>query len=94
MSSLSMTMPQAICLNLVLPIQTAQHPSNSTTSLLQKLNQGVITIFYTCHTYHNILDASEKEDSLVYFSDCHKLYSVVNFTVNFDVYWSVHRRGK
>jgi len=84
MSSLSMTMPQANCMNLVLPgpkIQ-AQHLSNSTTSPLQKLNQGIITIFHTCHTFHNILDASEKEDSLLCFSDCHKLYSIVNFTIN------------
>jgi hypothetical protein len=60
------------------PSIQVQYLSNTTTSVLQSLNQGIITIFksfHTHHTFHNILDASE--ESLVCFSNCHKLYGIV-----------------
>jgi hypothetical protein len=44
---------------LVHPIIQTKCLFKSTTSLLQTLNQGIITIFHTRHTFCNILDASE-----------------------------------
>jgi hypothetical protein len=71
-----MTMPQAICMNLVFPIPTFKlsifPTAPPTAAEIQPGNHHTI-----CHTFRNILDASEREDSLVCFSDC-----IVNFTVN------------
>jgi len=50
---------QTICVSRI----QAVYLSNTSTSIAQPLNQAILKTFksyYTCHTFHSILDASEE----------------------------------
>ena len=85
-SSLSIMMPQCTHKIVVSPncIFKLRWKSNNTTSHLQLLKYGIITILKTHCIDHNlwsILDAGEKE-TFVSINECWKSYSAADYTVN------------